>query len=562
VIVTNDQQPPEDEVIGHHCGGSYVITSVLGVGGMGAVYLATSEMLAGKAAAVKVLLPELTRRSEGLARFRAEVYAAGKIDDPNIVKVFDAGELDNGRLYMMMEFCADGSLEALLNKCGALSFELIVTIACSIGSALHTAHTEAKITHRDIKPANILLVQEPGGLLRAKLADFGIAKLHDEQLAFAMRTGTKKILGSPGYMAAEQCTGSAGVDSRADVYAFGSVLYEMVTGRRPYLGDSLYELISNVVSNAPFPLPGQLRRDLPPGWEAVIMGCLAQRREDRIQTVKEAVRRLARAIPNGESLMSYVAPRLVDTMVAPTAVTISDGIGPAVTQWADAHSALGARRNLPFARALAVLVSGAVLGVGVTAIVVHSRAPIANTAPDDAKQREVIDRQRIDSDRPRAAAVATPGDSSVPPFAAPRADAVEVAHVVLQPVDGGVDAARIAAVSVDAGVDAARITAAPVDAGIDAMRALAATSDSDKPQRAVEKRTVQAPAQVQRGALRVEVEPWADVAVSGEKDTYTTPVTITLSAGHHRVVLTKGAQKETIDVTITPNETTRIARSW
>lgn len=559
MIVTNDQPPPDDEVIGQRCGGSYVITSVLGEGGMGAVYLATSEMLAGKAAAVKVLLPELTRRSEGLARFRAEVYAAGKIDDPNIVKVFDAGELDNGRLYMMMEFCPDGSLAALLHKRGALPLELIVTIACSIGSALHTAHTEAKITHRDIKPANILLVQEPGGLLRAKLADFGIAKLHDEQLAFGMRTGTKKILGSPGYMSVEQCIGSGGVDSRADVYAFGCVLYEMVTGRRPYLGDSLYELISNVVSNAPFPRPGQLRRDLPPEWEAVILGCLAHRRDDRVQTIKEAVRRLARAIPNGASLMSYVAPRLVASNVAPTAVTISDGIGPAVTQWADAHSAIGPRRKLPLGRALAVLLLGTVVGIGATVVVVHSRAgagpapepsvaPIASPAPADAMQREASDTQRIASDRPRAAVVAAPADGSVPPVAVAPVDAAAVAHVVSQHIDAGVDAARIAA--------------APVDAGTEALRALVVTSDPDKPQRPVEKRTVQAPASVQRGALRVEVEPWADVAISGQKDSYTTPVTIPLSAGHHRVVLTKGTQKETVDVTITPNETTRITRSW
>jgi serine/threonine protein kinase len=148
VSVTDEPALPTGEVIGQRCGGSYVITSVLGVGGMGAVYLATNEMLAGKSAAVKVLLPELTRRSEGLARFRAEVYAAGKIDDPNIVKVFDAGELDGRRLYMLMEFCAHGSLAGLLEKRGPLPLDLILTIACPIGSALHTAHFQGRCARR------------------------------------------------------------------------------------------------------------------------------------------------------------------------------------------------------------------------------------------------------------------------------------------------------------------------------------------------------------------------------------------------------------------------------
>jgi serine/threonine protein kinase len=141
--------------------------------------------------------------------------------------------------------------------------------------------------------------------LRSKLADFGIAKLHDEQLAFGMQTGTQKIVGSPGYMAPEQCTGRGGIDSRADVYAFGCVLYEMVTGKRPYAGESVFELITSVVSNTPFPRPAQLRPDVPAEWDAVIMECLAHRREDRIQSIQEVVRRLARAVPNGESLMSY-----------------------------------------------------------------------------------------------------------------------------------------------------------------------------------------------------------------------------------------------------------------
>ena len=204
------------DLVGERCGGSYTITALLGEGGMGLVYRAVSDMLAGREAAVKVLHHEMTRRPEALARFRAEVYAAGRITDPNIVRVFDAGSLGDGRLYMLMEYCGGGSLASLLEKQGPLSFELAVTI---------------------IAP----------------------------------------ILGSPGYMAPEQCAGR-GIDHRADIYALGALLYEAVTGRRPYPSDNLYELITSTVQGAPFPRPSELRRDLPPAWDAIILACLARSR--------------------------------------------------------------------------------------------------------------------------------------------------------------------------------------------------------------------------------------------------------------------------------------------
>jgi serine/threonine-protein kinase len=132
-VVTSEEPPREGDLLGQRCGGSYTITALLGEGGMGLVYRAVSDMLAGKDAAVKVLHQEMTRRPEALARFRAEVYAAGRISDPNIVRVFDAGTLDDGRLYMMMEYCGGGSLASLLQARGPLSFELVVTIIAPIG---------------------------------------------------------------------------------------------------------------------------------------------------------------------------------------------------------------------------------------------------------------------------------------------------------------------------------------------------------------------------------------------------------------------------------------------
>jgi eukaryotic-like serine/threonine-protein kinase len=346
VVVTSEEPPQRGDLIGELCGGSFTITALLGEGGMGLVYRAVSQMLAGKEAAVKVLHHEMTRKPEALARFQAEVYAAGKIVDPNIVQVFDAGTLADGRRYMMMEYCSGGSLAAFLERQGPLPFEQIVTIIAPVCSALHAAHTQARITHRDIKPGNILLDVEAGAPVRGKLADFGIAKLHDAYLEFGLRTGTKKVLGSPGYMAPEQCVGRAGIDHRTDIYALGALLYETVTGRRPYPSNNLYDLINNTVQGAPFPRPSELRRDLPPEWEAVILGCLAHRREDRIQSVKEVAQRLARAIPNGEALLAFVAPRLIDSKLAPTAITIDAAIGPAATAWATHWSGSDAQQSV------------------------------------------------------------------------------------------------------------------------------------------------------------------------------------------------------------------------
>jgi serine/threonine-protein kinase len=589
------------DLLGERCGGSYTITSVLGEGGMGLVYRAVSEMLAGKEAAVKVLNHEMTHRPEALARFRAEVYAAGRIADPNIVRVFDAGTFEDGRLYMMMEYCGGGSLSTLLEKQGPLSFELIVTLIAPICSALHAAHHDAKITHRDIKPANILLSSELGGPVRAKLADFGIAKLHDAQLEFGLRTGTKKLLGSPGYMAPEQCglTREA-VDHRADIYALGSLIYETVTGRRPYPSNNLYELVSNVIQGTPFPRPSELRRDLPPEWEATIMACLAHRREERIQSVKEVIHRLARAIPNGEALMGFVAPRLVESQIAPTANTINDDIGPAATQWATRWSESEARdikrrRGWRLARTLATLGAGALLGGALLGIFMASRttpggepaassstaatatargsgraitaAPqgplavprdIASTSGPDAPAAAAGTQPDAVAQAPADAAVAAPaavatGRPPTKPAAAARPPSEPAAAE--RPPTAAVTARAPA--DTPATVAAARPRPGPSAPAPAPMPTSPVTPSTKQPRAAAAPTVLAAP-----GTLRVIVDPWADVTIVGRTETFTTPGAVPLSAGSYRVVLTKGTKKESIDVKISPNEVTTIKRTW
>lgn len=247
MIVTGeiDGRAPVDDVIGQRCGGSFQIVRLLGEGGMGAVYMAESVGLAGKRIAVKVLPRELCRPG-ALARFAKEAFAASSVNDPaHVVEVLDAGDLANGRPYMMLEYCDAGSLHDLLARQPQLSFDRVLEIIEPICHALSSAH-RARIVHRDLKPANILFKSDRG-VPRAKLADFGIAKLLDDRLALTSPLAT---MGSPGYMAPEQCDPRAVIDHRADIYALGRVLYVMVTGSLPHRTESSRDEIQLKIGRA------------------------------------------------------------------------------------------------------------------------------------------------------------------------------------------------------------------------------------------------------------------------------------------------------------------------
>lgn len=315
VIVGGELKETEtlrDELIGQRCGDSYVIAQLLGIGGMGAVYLAQSSRLGGKRAAVKVLLREITHAGS-IARFIAEAFAAGSINDPaHVVDILDAGELRGGRHYMLLEYCDGGSLDALLARCGPLPLEQVISIATPICLALASAHS-IHIVHRDIKPGNILFKRDRGAL-RAKLSDFGLAKLLDHSAL--QLTAPLTILGSPGYMSPEQCDPRSNIDSRTDIFALGRVLYEMVTGRLPYPCESGRDAIQLTSMNAPFPRPSALRPDLPPAWDNAIMACLEYNRNRRIADANELLWRLS---PSPVTITSSAA---ATTMSSPAAMSI------------------------------------------------------------------------------------------------------------------------------------------------------------------------------------------------------------------------------------------------
>jgi eukaryotic-like serine/threonine-protein kinase len=575
ITVTNPQRDPND-LTGQQVGGSFRIVRLLGVGGMGQVWLAEASELDGKEAAVKVLLQQVGDNPEHLARFKTEVRAVGGLRDNNVVEIWDAGRLADGRHYMIMEFCSGGSLASLIAaKGGKLSIEETFMFTAGPAAALAAAHA-AKVIHRDFKPDNILLVPEDGRL-RAKLGDFGIAKLNLESTEAQYRTGTMKTIGTPGFMAPEQLHPKERIDARADIYSFGCVLYLCLTGRCPYPPNNFFEYVEAMMSRTAFPRPSTLRPEIAPALDGLIMDCLAHDRSKRIPTIEGVMSRFAAAVPNGETLLRFFAPRFVSRATGPKSITISQSVGVAATDFVSAMSlSVDQARRRSTRVAVAAFFAGAVLSGG--AVALATRPGSASTPEPSA---------RIVA-QPSGSATAAPLPSSPAPVAAP---AVAVVVPVIMVDAGAPDAdghvimvaaggSAVAVVARDAGVDAAALASeAPIDASparhvaaVDAISkppkpaapppggplpgggSLAAAA---KPERAAEKKPASVAGQ---GTIHIEVDPWADVTIGDWQDT--TPVTRKLPAGHHRVVLKKGPRTEAIDVTINPNQTTSITRSW
>ncbi len=255
----------------------YRIDSVLGHGGMGAVYLATHLRLERRVA-IKVLLPELAEDESFRERFIRESQLAASLEHPNIVPVYDSDEED-GVLYIAMRFIEGEDLGSMLRRDGALDPELAVSMIGQAGSALDAAHASG-LVHRDVKPANILIA---GDGKHVYLTDFGVAK----RLAAPGLTRTGFFVGTVDYCSPEQIEGKT-VDARSDIYALGGVLFHCLAGRPPYEKDSDVAVITAHLLDPP-PTISSVRANLPETVDAVIGKAMAKRPEDRYQTAGELV---------------------------------------------------------------------------------------------------------------------------------------------------------------------------------------------------------------------------------------------------------------------------------
>src|SRR5262252_8300849 len=258
--------------------GRYEIVGELGRGAMGIVYKAVDPVI-GRTVAVKTI--RLSEEGTGLShpelltRFQTEARAAGLLTHPNIVVVFDAGEED-GLYYITMELVEGKSLQALLD--GGHSFPLPRTLRImeQTCSALQFAH-ERNVVHRDIKPANLMLTADD----TVKITDFGTAKI----LQFGSTQQTSHVMGTPSYMSPEQVKGRA-VDGRSDIFSLGVMLYEMITGEKPFPGQSITTVIYKIVNEEPVPLR-QLNPTIHPGISAAVMRALAKDPQERYHSCRE-----------------------------------------------------------------------------------------------------------------------------------------------------------------------------------------------------------------------------------------------------------------------------------
>ena len=281
-LLTDDRASASvGELIGH-----YRIESLIGIGGMGEVYLARDERL-GRKVALKLLPERLTTDETQLSRFKNEARSASALNHPNILTVYEIGAEGN-RQFIATEFIEGITLRASL-ACGRMNLHAALEIAVQVASALAAAH-EAGVVHRDIKPENIML--RPDGY--AKVLDFGIAKLTEQRppsdryevgTTALLQTRPGLVLGTAHYMSPEQTRGQK-VDARSDIWSLGVVLYEMVGGSPPFRGETPSDCIASILTTEPPPLSGVLP-DVPLKLESILQKALRKNSDERYQTIKE-----------------------------------------------------------------------------------------------------------------------------------------------------------------------------------------------------------------------------------------------------------------------------------
>ena len=273
-------------MVGETLAGKYRVEERLSVGGMGTVYRGT-HILMDKKVAIKVLRPSLAADEKIVARFSREARAASRISHPHALSVTDFGEDEGGVVFLVMEFLNGRTLKEVIRQEGPLPLSRVVEIMRQVGSALDAAHAEG-VVHRDLKSDNIMLLNTKGADY-AKVLDFGIAKIQEPAGEYdSSLTSPDLMIGTPQYMSPEQCSQAEEIDARSDIYSLGVILYEMLVGHVPFMGDSPTAVMLKHLQEPP-PSVLDERKDLPRSVGTIVSRALAKRREDRYQHVGELV---------------------------------------------------------------------------------------------------------------------------------------------------------------------------------------------------------------------------------------------------------------------------------
>lgn len=271
--------------------GEYHIENKLGQGAFGTVYKATHPLI-GKVVAIKVLATKLSVDPEMVSRFVAEARSVNQIRHRNIIDIFSFGKLADGRQYYVMEYLDGEPLDALIDRETKLSIKDALPILRAIAKALDAAHAKG-VAHRDLKAENVFLGRDSDGGLFPKLLDFGIAKLMGREEAIKHKTRTGAPMGTPYYMSPEQCLGKD-VDHRTDIYAFGVLVYRMLTGVYPFDADDYMSILMQQLNIAPSP-PSMHVPTLPSTIDDVVLWLLAKDAGERPPDLRTAVRALEQA---------------------------------------------------------------------------------------------------------------------------------------------------------------------------------------------------------------------------------------------------------------------------
>jgi serine/threonine protein kinase/predicted negative regulator of RcsB-dependent stress response len=448
-------------MVGALLAGRYHIKRLRGEGGMGRVYEA-EHIEIGKRVAVKVLHPAYSRTPDLVERFRREARAASRIEHPNVVNVTDFGTTPEGSLFFVMEYIEGIELGLLIHREGPLAINHALRITEQMCAALQAAH-DAGVIHRDLKPENILLVgpasartpsghgvqSPPEGVAAApdivKVLDFGIAK--SDEVDDSPRVGKRLTrpgvaMGTPEYMAPEQAAGHP-ADPRSDIYAVGSILYEMLTGVPPYDGDNVMEILHKKANEPPRPIV-ELRPDVPAPVVALVERTMARNPAQRPQSMAE----LARQIHEVEVALSvtpapvlaalpFPRPRYDESSAHESALTLWDRLRALARTWRWVllgGAGLGALGVVLLARGCAPTPTGPVIsGAPVAAGLSEESLNVADAAAEDAQvtsdaeaaeagESQTNAESAASDDNPRRQASPRPKASRNPPSAAQEKD--------------------------------------------------------------------------------------------------------------------------------------------
>jgi eukaryotic-like serine/threonine-protein kinase len=344
--------------------GRYVILDRLGQGGRGRVYKAQHRLM-GRLAALKVIAPQIASRASSIARFYREMRLIGRLDHPNVIRAFDADQIGE-LLYIVMEYVTGRSLDHVMNERGPLPAREVIDYMAQAALGLAHAH-ERGIVHRDVKPPNLLLSEEG----QIKVLDLGLSALMEADNAATFATAAGQIVGTVHYMSPEQAV-ALNLDGRSDLFSLGCTMYQLLSGRLPFPGETVAECIALRVMGRSTPIT-DFRTDLSASLVQVLGKLMARRTEDRFQTAAEAAEALqaladqeagARPAPSPERSVSGLAASPDRPSIGgPSAPDAGDLPGPVPATRSNRARPVAARR--PAFALFILLFELAVFGLGV-----------------------------------------------------------------------------------------------------------------------------------------------------------------------------------------------------